>query len=157
MPIEHVSTLLGHKNVKVTEEHYLPWVKARHVKLEQAVEVAHRRAGTWDAPSANVIFRSGSRAHSDGNNSNPPLDADRVQRCSIWGGPSLLRILAIPVVIQAGPSRRTARHRQLARAKLRCGFVARHLRTSLVCVDGAATLRLLVKTSLIYGVPSATA
>jgi integrase/recombinase XerD len=35
--IETVSILLGHSSVKVTEEHYSPWVKAWQDRLEAAV------------------------------------------------------------------------------------------------------------------------
>jgi integrase len=41
--LERVSVLLGDQNLKVTEEHYAPWVKARQDQLELDV----RR--TWDA------------------------------------------------------------------------------------------------------------
>jgi integrase len=33
MRVEEVSMLLGHKSVKVTEKHYLPWVRARQTTL----------------------------------------------------------------------------------------------------------------------------
>lgn len=42
VPIEHVSILLGHSSIKVTEKHYSPWVKTRQDLLEQEV----RR--TWE-------------------------------------------------------------------------------------------------------------
>jgi integrase/recombinase XerD len=35
--IEHVSKLLGHSSIKVTERHYAPWVKARQDQLEADV------------------------------------------------------------------------------------------------------------------------
>ena len=41
VPIEHVSVLLGHASVKITEKHYAPWVKTRQEKLEEE----YRRAG----------------------------------------------------------------------------------------------------------------
>ena len=37
VPIEQVSILLGHKSVKMTEKHYLPWVKARQEQLTSHV------------------------------------------------------------------------------------------------------------------------
>jgi site-specific recombinase XerD len=40
--LEQVSILLGHSSVKITERHYLPWVKARQEQLEQSVRKA------WD-------------------------------------------------------------------------------------------------------------
>jgi integrase/recombinase XerD len=38
--LDKVSTLLGHSSVKITEKHYLPWVKERQAKLDEAVELA---------------------------------------------------------------------------------------------------------------------
>jgi integrase/recombinase XerD len=43
--LSHVSILLGHSSVKVTERHYSPWVKARQEQLEADV----RR--TWPQPA----------------------------------------------------------------------------------------------------------
>ncbi len=37
VPLEQVSMLLGHKSVKITEKHYLPWVKARQEQLAVSV------------------------------------------------------------------------------------------------------------------------
>jgi len=42
VPIDRVSVLLGHKSVRITEEHYAPWVRSRQEQLEADV----RR--TWD-------------------------------------------------------------------------------------------------------------
>jgi site-specific recombinase XerD len=42
VPIDQVSMLLGHSSVKITEKHYLPWVKARQEQLEGSVRKA------WD-------------------------------------------------------------------------------------------------------------
>jgi integrase/recombinase XerD len=39
--IEKVAMLLGHQNIKITQKHYAPWVKARADFLEAAV------GGTW--------------------------------------------------------------------------------------------------------------
>ncbi len=36
--IEDVSALLGHSSIKVTEKHYLPFVKKRQDRLEEAVK-----------------------------------------------------------------------------------------------------------------------
>ena len=44
VPMEHLSMLLGHSGIKVTEKHYAPWVRARQEKLEADV----RRS--WIAP-----------------------------------------------------------------------------------------------------------
>lgn len=41
VPIEEVSMLLGHKSIRTTERHYLPWVRARQEKLERSVKRAH--------------------------------------------------------------------------------------------------------------------
>lgn len=43
--LSHVSILLGHSSVKVTERHYSPWVRARQEQLEADVRL------TWDPPS----------------------------------------------------------------------------------------------------------
>jgi integrase len=44
--LDQVSVLLGHSSVKITERHYLPWVRARQQQLDRAVRQA------WDAPGA---------------------------------------------------------------------------------------------------------
>jgi integrase/recombinase XerD len=36
-PIEQVSTLLGHKSIRVTEKHYAPWIAARQDQAEESV------------------------------------------------------------------------------------------------------------------------
>ncbi|HJX85288.1 MAG TPA: site-specific integrase [Candidatus Angelobacter sp.] len=36
-PINQVSALLGHRSIKMTEKHYLPWVKARQKQLTASV------------------------------------------------------------------------------------------------------------------------
>ena len=35
--LSHVSILLGHASIKITERHYAPWVKARQKQLEDDV------------------------------------------------------------------------------------------------------------------------
>jgi integrase len=40
VPIDQVSTLLGHRSIKVTEKHYLPWVKARQDQLTASIRQA---------------------------------------------------------------------------------------------------------------------
>src|SRR3974390_1305171 len=40
VPIDQVSTLLGHSSVKITEKHYSPWVLARQQQLERSVRKA---------------------------------------------------------------------------------------------------------------------
>jgi integrase/recombinase XerD len=42
VPIERVSTLLGHSSVKITERHYSPWVQARQAQLESDLVRAWR-------------------------------------------------------------------------------------------------------------------
>ena len=53
VPIERVSRLLGHQNIRVTEKHYAPWVRARQEQLEDDV----RR--TWNA---DLLASSGAKA-----------------------------------------------------------------------------------------------
>jgi integrase len=40
VPIDQVSVLLGHRSVKMTEKHYLPWVRARQKQLTASVRHA---------------------------------------------------------------------------------------------------------------------
>ena len=40
VPIDQVAALLGHRSVKMTEKHYLPWVKARQKQLTASVRRA---------------------------------------------------------------------------------------------------------------------
>jgi integrase/recombinase XerD len=40
VPIDQVSALLGHRSIKMTEKHYLPWVKARQKQLTASVRKA---------------------------------------------------------------------------------------------------------------------
>ncbi|MBV8729285.1 MAG: tyrosine-type recombinase/integrase [Acidobacteriia bacterium] len=37
MRLEEVSVILGHSSVKITEKHYMPWVRARQASLNQSV------------------------------------------------------------------------------------------------------------------------
>ena len=37
MRLEEVSTILGHSSVRITEKHYMPWVRARQTSLNQSV------------------------------------------------------------------------------------------------------------------------
>lgn len=43
VPTEEVATLLGHSNIKITQEHYSPWVRARQRQLETNLERAWSR------------------------------------------------------------------------------------------------------------------
>ena len=51
VPLETVSILLGHSSVRITENHYAPWVEERQALLEAAIppriDVEH-----GDAPCA---------------------------------------------------------------------------------------------------------
>jgi hypothetical protein len=38
VPIDQVSILLGHSNIKVTQEHYNPWVRDRQPPLEAGLQ-----------------------------------------------------------------------------------------------------------------------
>jgi integrase/recombinase XerD len=40
VPIEDVSILLGHQNIKITQKHYAPWVRDRQVRLEADLQRA---------------------------------------------------------------------------------------------------------------------
>ncbi len=57
--LSHVSILLGHSSIKVTERHYSPWVKARQEQLEADV----RR--TWPQPAKSKQARKVSPDKSD--------------------------------------------------------------------------------------------
>jgi integrase/recombinase XerD len=43
VPIEQVSILLGHTNIKITQQHYSPWVRDRQRQLEADLERAWNR------------------------------------------------------------------------------------------------------------------
>jgi hypothetical protein len=43
VPIEQVSILLGHSNIKVTQQHYNPWVRDRQLHLEADLQRAWNR------------------------------------------------------------------------------------------------------------------
>jgi integrase/recombinase XerD len=52
MRLEEVSTILGHSSVKITEKHYMPWVRARQTSLNQSVMASWIRQGKVKAPDA---------------------------------------------------------------------------------------------------------
>jgi site-specific recombinase XerD len=56
VPIDQVSMLLGHSSIKITEKHYLPWVKARQEQLEASVRKA------WSAVPVGFIDQAGHSA-----------------------------------------------------------------------------------------------
>src|SRR5713101_307323 len=43
VPTEEVAVLLGHSNIKITQEHYSPWVRSRQLQLEANLERAWSR------------------------------------------------------------------------------------------------------------------
>jgi integrase len=43
IPIEHVSILLGHQSIRITEKHYSPWVRSRQEQLEADLASAWKR------------------------------------------------------------------------------------------------------------------
>jgi integrase/recombinase XerD len=50
MRLEEVSTILGHSSVRITEKHYMPWVRARQTSLNQAVMESWIRQGIVKPP-----------------------------------------------------------------------------------------------------------
>jgi integrase len=57
VPIERVSTLLGHSSVKITERHYAPWVRERQEQLEADLD------RTWDRDP--ILFALGEAAQKE--------------------------------------------------------------------------------------------
>jgi integrase/recombinase XerD len=51
MRLEEVSTILGHSSVKVTEKHYMPWVRARQSSLNQSVMNSWIKQGIVKPPA----------------------------------------------------------------------------------------------------------
>jgi integrase len=47
MPVQRVSEILGHSSIRVTEKHYLPWVRARQKQLNDAVVESWKRQGVY--------------------------------------------------------------------------------------------------------------
>jgi integrase/recombinase XerD len=45
MRLEEVSIILGHSSVKITEKHYMPWVRARQASLNQSVVASWIKQG----------------------------------------------------------------------------------------------------------------
>lgn len=50
MRLEEVSTILGHSSVKVTEKHYMPWVRARQSNLNHSVVQSWIKQGIVKSP-----------------------------------------------------------------------------------------------------------
>jgi integrase len=50
MRLEEVSMILGHSSVKITEKHYMPWVRARQTSLNQSVMDSWMKQGIVKLP-----------------------------------------------------------------------------------------------------------
>jgi integrase/recombinase XerD len=50
--IEEVSALLGHSSILITQQRYLPWVRARQQQLEESVRKAHMVPGITKSAQA---------------------------------------------------------------------------------------------------------
>jgi integrase len=57
MPIDVVSKILGHSSIKVTEKHYLPWVRARQESLNVAVKRSWEAQGIGVKPAKVVKMK----------------------------------------------------------------------------------------------------
>jgi integrase len=66
VPMEEVSILLGHSSIKITQEHYSPWVRDRQLQLEADLE----RAWTRDP----VVQAQGAMASRLGEQSKSPIN-----------------------------------------------------------------------------------
>ena len=55
VPLETVSILLGHTDLRTTQRSYAPWVKSLQDNLEKAVAAAWPKAGTHESCRLNVI------------------------------------------------------------------------------------------------------
>lgn len=58
MRLEEVSVILGHSSVRITEKHYMPWVRARQASLNQSVMQSWVRQGIMP-----VLGRETGRMH----------------------------------------------------------------------------------------------
>jgi integrase len=52
VPMGEVSILLGHSNIKITQQHYSPWVRDRQLQLEADLERAWNRDPVVQAQGA---------------------------------------------------------------------------------------------------------
>jgi site-specific recombinase XerD len=43
VPLEDVSVLLGHQNIRITQKHYSPWVRTRQERLDKEIQQANNR------------------------------------------------------------------------------------------------------------------
>ena len=48
VPLEDVSVLLGHQNIRITQKHYAPWVRSRQARLDQEIRQANNRMQSVD-------------------------------------------------------------------------------------------------------------
>jgi integrase/recombinase XerD len=55
--LSHVSILLGHTSIKITERHYAPWVKARQKQLEDDVRRTWGSLGLLDPHASARRYR----------------------------------------------------------------------------------------------------
>lgn len=55
MRLEEVSTILGHSSVRVTEKHYMPWVRARQTSLNRSVMDSWVKQGKVPPASSRVV------------------------------------------------------------------------------------------------------
>jgi integrase/recombinase XerD len=55
MRLEEVSTILGHSSVRITERHYMPWVRARQTSLNQSVMESWAKQGKVPASKPALI------------------------------------------------------------------------------------------------------
>jgi integrase len=49
VPLETVSVLLGHQDIRITQKHYSPWVRSLQQNLEAAVQK------TWEKPKLQLV------------------------------------------------------------------------------------------------------
>ncbi len=55
MRLEEVSTILGHSSVRITEKHYMPWVRARQTSLNQSVMASWAKQGKVPLGKSTVV------------------------------------------------------------------------------------------------------
>jgi len=55
MRLEEVSTILGHSSVRITEKHYMPWVRARQASLNQSVMASWAKQGKVPLGKSTVV------------------------------------------------------------------------------------------------------
>jgi len=55
MRLEDVSTILGHSSVRITEKHYMPWVRARQASLNQSVMASWVKQGKVPVAHSKVL------------------------------------------------------------------------------------------------------